>query len=853
MERSLAHRDRFQSRGNPWARLAVVLALMAALWSVGASPVAFASTTSEPATAAAVEAAHNPDKLYIDADSLVYDKDHNSVTANGAVVLYYKNRVLQADHVVYDRLAKRVRASGRVKFTDEHGNITYSPRFDLTDDFANGFADSVREIASNQTRFTSPRIERSGGSITVLNQGVYTACEPCKAHPEWPPLWQVRAGTIIENQETHTIYFRDAYLDFLGVPVAYVPYLSVADPTVTRQSGVLAPSYTTQTRLGVGVSVPYFFNLAPNYDLTITPSEYSLQGPALDVEWRHRVENGEYSIRLSGIDQLKPSAFLAAPYGASNLSFRGSAESKGRFYINESWKFGWDVTFLTDRFYLTDYRLAALDPTQYYFQDVISQAYLRGQEGRGFFDFSVYNFQTTSAFVDNRQEPYVVPTLDYHRTFELDPDRTYGIGGELTAEFNAVNVNRTEAIYQAVGVERFDNAYNLYNVCSTYTPGKTAANCLLRGIGGEYTRATEQVSWQRKYVDPLGEVWKPFAYERISGSSTDLDGGRSVYASNSGTATIPNYAQPAFFNGASSGSAVTGMGGVGLEYRYPFVSNSAMGQQIIEPIAQIIVRPNEQLPRIQPNEDAQSLVFDETTLFAWDKYSGYDRTEGGTRLNYGAQYTANFNDGGHLNVVAGQSVQLAGRNSFTIPDAANTGLESGLDKRWSNIVAGETLQPFVQPVYLTLKQQFNQDTWSLQRFDAILTAKAGGLMGSLDFGRYAAQPLLGWAFPREGVTTTAAYKFDNGFSVSGAVGIDMSRHFYDTSYGSRIYPTNFNLGVGYEANNCATLKVSYASTYSEPISTNPGVSAPPSTRDQTVLFELDLRTLGDVKGSTGVN
>ena len=93
------------------------------------------------------------------------------------------------------------------------------------------------------------------------------------------------------------------------------------------------------------------------------------------------------------------------------------------------------------------------------------------------------------------------------------------------------------------------------------------------------------------------------------------------------------------------------------------------------------------IPKLQPNEDAQSLVFDETNLFAWDKYSGYDRIEGGTRLNYGAQYTANFANGGHANIVGGESIQLAGQNSYTIADPANTGLESGLDKRYSNYVS----------------------------------------------------------------------------------------------------------------------------------------------------------------------
>ena len=108
------------------------------------------------------------------------------------------------------------------------------------------------------------------------------------------------------------------------------------------------------------------------------------------------------------------------------------------------------------------------------------------------------------------------------------------------------------------------------------------------------------------------------------------------------------------------------MAGAGLEYQYPFVSTSSWGTQTITPIAQFIARPSEIIPRIQPDEDSQSLVFDETNLFAWNKFSGYDRVEGGTRLNYGVQYTANFANGGHANFVGGQSIQVAGQNSYTL-------------------------------------------------------------------------------------------------------------------------------------------------------------------------------------------
>jgi LPS-assembly protein len=839
---------------KPWrCGLAAALGLGFALAFAGA---AFAQKAPAPAD-------RDPAKLYVDANSLVYDKDKDVVKADGDVVLYYKGRILQGDHVIYDRKAKRVFANGHVKMTDEHGNITYSKTSELTDDFANGFADAVQVLTTDKSRLTAPRIERSNDTITVLQNGVYTACEPCKSHPASPPLWQIRAKEITEDQDVHKIYFRDAYFDAFGVPVAYIPYFSAADPTVTRASGFLTPSYTSKSSLGLGITTPYFFALAPNYDVTLTPSFYTLQGPFLDAEWRQRTENGVYDIRLTGLDQLQPGKFLLAPYGAGNLSFRGSAESKGKFYINENWTVGWDLTLLSDRFYLSDYRLSALDPTQYFFGDVISQVYLRGQAGRGFFDLTGYSFQPTTAFLDARQEPTAVPTFDYHRTFNVDPNRSGGIGGEITAELNAASIDREEAIYQATGAgsQRLDSAYSLYQVCGDVTPTSkpsdiqkaySPGSCLLRGIAGDYTRGTEQLSWTKKIVDPIGEVWKPFVFERVSGESTDLSNGYYTYASTSGSAIIPNYAQSSFFAGQSSGSAATGMAGVGLEYRYPFVANTAYGQQIFEPIGQFIVRPNEILPRLDPNEDAQSLVFDDTTLFNWSKYSGFDRVEGGTRANYGFQYTNNLPSGGNLNVVAGQSVQVAGQNSYTLLDATNTGLESGLDKTWSNYVAGETLQPTEKPLTLGLKQQIGTNG-SLARFDAILTGKWGDFTGSLDYANYAAQPLLGWIYPREGLITTGTFKFRNGFAITGNITLDMSRHYYDTSYGSPFYPTQYGVGVSYDANNCTTLKIAYNSVLTVPISATPGVPAAPSVRDQTLLFQINFRTLGDIKSSAGVN
>ncbi|HZZ62711.1 MAG TPA: LPS-assembly protein LptD [Roseiarcus sp.] len=830
------------------------------LWlSLVPSPIAAQTPSAQPAA----EAAKPADKLVIEADELVYDKDKNTVSAIGSVQLFYKGRVLQADRVIYNRATKRVYAEGHAKMTDEHGDVVYGSRFELSDDFSNGFIDSVQVLTSDKTRFTSPRVERTNGNVTVLTNGSYTACEPCKNHPDWPPFWQVRAARIIENQETHTIYFEDAQMLVWGFPVFYMPYFSSPDSTVNKKTGLLAPSFVSGANLGYGVSWPYFINLAPNYDLTLIPTYLSKQGLLGEVDWRQRLSNGQYSIRATGIDEQQPNVFPVYPYGAGDQRLRGSVETKGNFFLNQYWQFGWNATWLSDKFFANDYRLQGIDFSNYYFQDVVSSIYLRGQADHSFFDLSAYHFEGMTPNDDNRTLPEAVPVLDYNRVFDVPADRSNGIGGQVTVDANVANINQTNAAFQSTGLQTFDNAYHLYNVCetavggtyvNTYYPGA----CMLRSIAGDYARASGQVSWQRSYIDPIGEEWKPFVFGRLDGESTQLnETGSITYASAIGSSTVANSSQAAFFSGGDQGSFARGMAGVGLEYRYPFTMSSWWGTQTITPIGQFIVRPSEVIPSIQPNEDAQSLVFDETNLFAWNKFSGYDRIEGGTRLNYGMQYTSNFANGGHADILGGESIQVAGQNSYTLYDVANTGLESGLDKKFSNFVVGQTLQPTSAPISLISKQQFDSSTFQLDRFDAIARANIAGVNTSLDYARYSAQPALGWQYPREGLTGSASYNFLDRWSVNGSLVLDMSRHFYDTATQETplFYPVGYSLGLGYK-DDCTTFTLRYATNLSAPAAYPIYAGGPviynPAVRVQTLIFQLTLRTLGDIKGNVGL-
>jgi len=298
------------------ARFAAATALVSSLASVFA--MAGAAFAQAPA------AAKPQDRMVVDARELVYDNDKKTVSAVGDVQILYQGRTIEADKVTYDQASKRVIAVGNARITEANGTVITGDRFNLTDDFRDGFIDSLRVVNPDRTRFTAPRAERTDGETFIFEKGIYTACEPCKDNPERPPLWQVRSARIIHKKAEQTIYYEDARLEFAGVPLAYIPYMSGPDSTVKRKSGFLSPKFLNTGPLGYGVGLPYFLNLAPNYDLTVTPTYLSRQGLLGQVEWRHRLMNGSYTIRASGIFQQDQEAFLAAAHETSGSAARSS-------------------------------------------------------------------------------------------------------------------------------------------------------------------------------------------------------------------------------------------------------------------------------------------------------------------------------------------------------------------------------------------------------------------------------------------------------------------------------------------------------------------------------------------------
>lgn len=727
------------------------------------------------------------EKMLVESDQLVYDFDNDLVSAVGNVRIYYAQYTLQAERVSYNQKTSRLVASGNVRLVDPTGNEYRTDHIDITDDFRDGFIRSLSVDTAEQTFFTAESGERSGGETTTFNNGSYTACLPCQENPQKPRLWNVKATKIVINHQEQMVYFTDARIEFFGLPVAYLPYFAVPDPTVTRKTGWLVPSIGYASRVGASLSTPYYWALAPNYDVTFTPTAYSRQGLLADVEWRHRVENGQYSIRSAGIYQLNPGEFAGKP---GDRNFRAGVRTTGEFHLNKDWTFGWDGTLSTDRMFTRDYGVLNSDDSE-----TTSTVHLTGIGDRNYFEARASYFQvltdtalapsTNPGLYDQERQGWVAPVIDYRKVVD-----TALLDGELTFRTNVQNVVRAA-----------DDPFYLTNPPLTY----------FHGTAGTTLRATQEVAWEGRYVSPMGQVFKPFASVR----------GDAFFMSGQTTAAIANGL-------TGDSTAYRLMPSVGLEWSWPLLVNGVGSTHIIEPVAQIIARPDEMLSGSLPNNDAQSLVFDTSNLFDHDKFSGYDRVEGGTRANIGLRYAGTFDNGATIDGTFGQSIQIAGKNPFAADTVSNVGAYSGLETTFSDYVTGISLDTGMGPRF-SARARFDEADFNLNRAELQATTAVGPLTASATYLYLRSDPNNGLTAPASVVRGAASVNLSENWRAFGTITYDIAK--------SQLAGDSF--GIAFD-NECLTLSIAYSETLV-------------GTPNKWLNMRLQLRTFGETSYSSNLS
>lgn len=727
-------------------------------------------------------------QMLLEADQLIYNNDNNTVSAVGNVQIAYDGYTLVAQRVTYSRVTGRVIASGEVEIIEPTGSRVFAEEIDITDDFSDGFVSSLRVETADNTRFAAQSAERRDGQISVFNNGVYTACEPCREDPSKPPLWQIRADRVLIDSGSKTVEYENASFELFGRPIAYLPYFRHADPSIKRKSGFLVPVLSFTETLGVGLKSSYFLALAPNYDVTLSGTYFTNQGFLGEAEWRHRTAKGQYNVRIAGIDQQNPNDFGGATIDTQE-SERSALMSSGLFQINPRWKFGWNVLLQSDGNFARTYGLDGFNE-----RNITNEVFLTGLAGKNYFDLRGQKFLIQDDRID--QDPFragtqklqdqqgnALPIMDYNWV-SSEPVN----GGQVSFDMNAQNIHRH----------------------SSAITNPSPPNPLVRerhhGIAGNSTRVSSEAEWKRSDIYN-GAVLTASLSARADAMFLNTEG--------IGTAFNPLPANGDLWRGMASGM---------LEIRYPLVARDGYATHIFEPIAQIIARPDETHIGDFVNEDAQSMVFDTTNLFERDKFSGYDRVEGGTRANVGFRYAANFDNGASLSIVGGQSFQLAGQNSFAQRDVVNAGLESGLETDKSDYVLSATVNNGAG-FSLGLGGRFDEANLSFRRGELAARYAQPNYALATSYVFIDSQPQYGFASRRHEVNASGSVKLAEYWRAFGSMSFDLEQQ--------NLY--NHGFGVAYD-DSCFSFSVAYNRTderYSG------------DTTDTSVMFRIGLRTIGD--------
>ncbi len=635
-----------------FGRAGLLTAILVFLLLVGDPPAATAQPAGTPA-------AGETEPLLLQAEEIVYDFERRVVVARGRVELTYGDQVLLADEIRYEEAANRVTAIGDIVLIRPDGEAVFAEEMELSGDLERGFVEHVRARLDDDTRIAANLGLRTEGRYNIFEKAVYSPCPiDCRTGEEGP-FWQIRARRVVHDQKRRTLTYYDAVLEILGVPVAYTPYFRHPDPTVKRRTGFLMPSLGIGSELGLTLETPYYVDLAPNRDVTLTPLISSERAPMLKVELRDLQRFGRTEVEISG---TYAAGYRRNPGDNRNKVFRGHLEARGHYTVSGTDRTGFELALSSDNTYLETYGLSGKDV-------LTNRLYYERYEDRGYAAVNAYGFQGLRETDDQGTIPFALPMAEYHRSGAAPLGNSY-----WTLDAGALALTRTEGL--------------------------------------DTQRLTTELGWELPYLGALGDLWRLRLSLRGDVYRTDGD--------------------PEDFGGG--GERVTGriLPRAYLGWSWPLTGEVGSWQQLVEPVAALMVDRSDGNDPDVPDEDSQSFEFDETNVFLPSRFTGIDRVEEGVRTAYGVRAAAVSPGGFRVSGVLGQILRLTGDDD----SPPNSGLEGKL----SDIVGRLDLRP---GPYLDISYRFRfaRDDMVFRRNDAVVSFGPPRLRFRLSYLELSDQPL----------------------------------------------------------------------------------------------------------------
>ena len=603
-----------------------------------------------------------PGELYMEADVVIRDDAKNTITASGDVEVRYNGRTLRARELVYDEVRGVITARGDVQTISADGSVENADEVTLDEDMKSGVAVGFStRMKDNAKLAAATAVHRSEG-VNELNRAIYTPCDVCVNEKPKTPTWSIKADKIVQDRERQLVYYRNAVIRVLGVPVLYAPLFWHADPTAERKSGFLPPKISASDRRGMSYEQPYLIVLSPYSDLTLSPQINTKVNPFVNGRYRKRFYSGEIDARF-GYTYDTDFDSSGEPFGEQTS--RSYILARGAFQIDEKWRWGFTAERASDDYIFDKYEVGDVYESRgpYLTDDrrLISQIYAVRQDQRSYFSAAAFSIQGLRTSDVDRTFPVVAPLIEAH----WEPEHSV-LGGRLRLRGSGVVLTREQA----------------EDDLTTRTPGLDSR------------RATSEADWRASYTSRSGVRVEPFLNVRGDAYSLgDVSGGGD--------------------KSASRALAVAG-----ADVSYPLYRRFADATVVLEPLVQVAVSPDAKQivvgldangEPIYLDEDSQSFEFDETTLFRANKFPGFDLYEDGLRLNVGGRASVFWDDGRRASLLVGRSFRDETNNAFP----ARTGLRS----RASDWIIAAEAQPM--PGLSTFSRlRLDGDTLDVKRAEA---------------------------------------------------------------------------------------------------------------------------------------
>ena len=237
-------------------------------------------------------------EIDISAERILLDKENDIINASGDVLIKNKQLIINSDKVIFYKDKKTFEAIDNVTIHDKYNNKYYSDKVKSNEDFSTASTRNVKIRLKDGSRVVGSVLKRQDG-INVIKNSQYTPCLEKNYLIENCPGWKLKAKTVYHDEKTKTMHYDHSTLYILNIPILYTPYFSHPDPTVNKRSGLLPPSFQSDDKLGQLISIPYFYNISGNKDITFTPTFQSTATNYLTTEFRLLNKNGIFNIETN--------------------------------------------------------------------------------------------------------------------------------------------------------------------------------------------------------------------------------------------------------------------------------------------------------------------------------------------------------------------------------------------------------------------------------------------------------------------------------------------------------------------------------------------------------------------------